>query len=349
MAKASKQFKLASDTEHYLSLLSKIYGQEGEHLKQEILVNANVRVDEGTSYDNLDGGINGHTLYLILPETLYLKLVTQREKLQHEIKADLNRLHNVQSEFIEEVFIEAEGIVDSDWRNESGLLIRDRRVIAPSTENRIWPAGGFRLFVSHKSTIKSKATELKRELAAWGISCFVAHEDIHPTKKWQDEIENALFSMDALVALMDDDFHTSYWTDQEVGCAFGRGVPIVAVKIKMDADPYGFIGKFQALSCAWENMPIELVKLFIKYDVMLNAYIGAVAKCKSFDEGNKLAKVLPLVDKLSTTQAQRLVDTYNENYEVKGSYGFNGRQPSFYGEGLAYHLKRITGKDHELS
>lgn len=349
MVEESKQFKLGSGIDHYLSLLSKIYGQEGDHLKQEILVNANVRIDEWTSYDNLDGGVYGHSLYLILPEALFLKIVKQREDLRKKIRTDINQIHNVQGEFIEEVFIEAAETADGDWRNESGVLIRSKRTITQLTMNRLWPAGGFKLFLSHKSSIKSKAAELKRELAAWGISCFVAHDDIHPTKEWQDEIESALFSMDALIALMDNEFHASYWTDQEIGCAFGRGVPIVAVKIEMDADPYGFIGKFQALSCTWENLPLELVKLFIKYDAMLDAYIGVVTKCGSFDEGNKLAKVLPLIDTLSTTQAQHLVDAYNENYEVKGSYGFNGSQPSYYGQGLAFHLKRITGKEHKLS
>lgn len=347
MPEASKQFKLVSAIEHNLALLSKIYGQEGKHLKQEILVNADIRLDEGTSYDSLDGGVYGHTLHLILPETLFLRIVRQQEKLRREIRTDVNQIHNVQGEFIEEVLIEAEKATDSDWRNKSGLLIRNKRVITPSIAKRIWPTGGFKIFLSHKSEIKTTATELKRELAAWGVTCFVAHEDIHPTKEWQDEIENALSSMDALVALMADEFHISYWTDQEVGYAFGRGVPIVAVR--MGTDPYGFIGKFQALSCELAKLPIELVKLFIKYDTMLDTYIGAVANCENFNEGNKLAEVLPFIDQLSKSQAQRLMDAYNKNGEVKGSFGFNGEKPGYYGQGLAYHLKRITGKDHELS
>src|SRR5208283_1859713 len=119
---------------------------------------------------------------------------------------------------------------------------------------------------------------------------FVAHEDIHPTTEWQNEIENALFSMDAFVALMTQEFHDSLWTDQEVGVAFGRGVPIIAVKL--GRDPYGFIGKFQALSCSWDKADKELVKILVKYDGMLSAYIKAVEDCPSFEQGNILAEIL---------------------------------------------------------
>ena len=86
---------------------------------------------------------------------------------------------------------------------------------------------------------------LKDELAIFGVSCFVAHKDIQPTKAWQDEIERALANMDGFVALMTVDFHDSDWADQEVGFALARGVPIIAVRL--GRNPYGFIGKFQGL------------------------------------------------------------------------------------------------------
>ena len=88
--------------------------------------------------------------------------------------------------------------------------------------------------------------KLRDSLDRYGVSCFVAHEDIEPTKEWQDEIEGALFSMDALVALLTERFSESCWTDQEIGIAYGRGVPVVPVRL--GTDPYGFIGKYQALA-----------------------------------------------------------------------------------------------------
>ena len=67
--------------------------------------------------------------------------------------------------------------------------------------------------------------------------------------------------MDAFVALLTEGFHDSLWTDQEVGFALSRGVPILAVRL--GKDPYGFIGKFQALSCDWADAPKKIVGLLI--------------------------------------------------------------------------------------
>lgn len=87
---------------------------------------------------------------------------------------------------------------------------------------------------------------MRLALKKFAISGLVAHDDIEPTKEWQDEIEAALFSMDALAALITTDFYKSKWADQEVGVAIGRGVLIVPVK--RDADPHGFINKYQAIN-----------------------------------------------------------------------------------------------------
>src|SRR5207244_4904937 len=135
-------------------------------------------------------------------------------------------------------------------------------LVTPDATKRIWEDDGFRVFLSHKSDVKKETASLKERLRLFGISCFVAHEDIHPTKAWQDEIENALASMDGFVALMTENFHDSEWTDQEVGFAFARGVPMIAVRL--GKNPYGFIGKFQGLSSTWLIAAEEIVRILIK-------------------------------------------------------------------------------------
>ena len=104
----------------------------------------------------------------------------------------------------------------------------------------------FRLFISHISKDKDKATRLKECLAPYAITGFVAHEDILPTFEWQSEIERALYSMDAFIAIHTEGFSASFWTQQEVGFAVGRGAKIIS--FKMGEDPTGFISKQQALS-----------------------------------------------------------------------------------------------------
>ena len=222
-----------------------------------------------------------------------------------------------------------------------------KRVVSPEDEKRIWGEEGFRVFLSHKSEVKKETAELKKRLKLFGVSCFVAHEDIEPTQAWQDEIENALSSMDALVALMTENFHDSNWTDQEVGFALGRRVPIVS--LKLGKDPYGFIGKYQALSCTWKSAHREIVKILIKHDRMVDAYIETVEKCREYDEANMLAKILPRIDRLSENQANSLISAFNGNNNVSDSYGFNGKARLNFGEGLVFHLNRLMGKRYEFS
>ena len=347
MSRGQREFKLPRNIERYLAALAKLYGQEDQRQMQEIIVNSQTRVHEEWSRDNWNGGTYGHALYLVIPEAVYLRSVKQKDILQMRIREDINKIQDVQNEFIEEVFLEMEVAEDQDWRKESGLLLTGRRVVLPDVEKRIWGDESFRVFFSHKSEVKKQTSDLKERLRLFGVTCFVAHEDIHPTKEWQNEIENALSSMDALVALMTDGFHDSHWTDQEVGFAFGRGVPIIT--FKLGRDPYGFLAKFQALSCGWDTAEVEIVKLLIKQDRMLSAYIKAVQSCHSYTQANNLSEILPSIDKLSAEQGNELISSFNDNGQLRDSYGFNGKYPSKYGEGLEFHLKRLFGRNYRLS
>jgi hypothetical protein len=305
---------------------------------QEIIVNAQTRIVE--SWETNKPGW-GHALYLVIPETMFLAAAKGRENIQAKICEDLNKLHNVKSEYLAAVFLEMDVPEDRDWRHDSGLLVTTSRGVSPEAADKIW-AEGFRVFLSHKSEVKKEAAALRDDLSIFGISAFVAHEDIRPTKPWQDEIEAALLSMDAFVALMTDGFHDSDWTDQEVGFALARGVPVIAVKL--GRDPYGFIGKFQALRTDWGNAAEGIVKLLLKPDRMFSAYVQAVRNCTSFDRGNVLARVLPSIEAISEKQVDEMITAVNDNIEVRGSYGFNGKKPSFWGDGVLPHLHRLSGR-----
>lgn len=341
------KFKLPQHIERYLAALSKLYAQDGNRQLQEVIVNSQIRVHEEWSSDRWNGGTFGHALYLVLPEPLFLNAVKQKDDIQNKLKEDLNKIHNVQNEFIEEVFLEMDVEEDNEWRKESGLLLDGKRVVPLDATKRIWGDDGFRLFLSHKSEVKKETADIKDGLRLFGISCFVAHEDIHPTKAWQDEIENALASMDGFVALMTEGFHDSNWTDQEVGYAVARGVPIVAVRL--GKDPYGFIGKFQALSSTWQTSVEDIVKILIKSEQILSSYIQALRNCPSWDSGNALAKVLPGIEKLTAAQIDALVAAYNETSELRGSFGFNGTKSYTYGPGLVPYLNRLGDRQFKYS
>lgn len=73
----------------------------------------------------------------------------------------------------------------------------------------------------------------------------MAHDSINPTDAWQDVILRALGACEALAAYLTDDFPGSNWTDQEVGAAVVRDVPVLPLRV--DINPYGFAGRFQAM------------------------------------------------------------------------------------------------------
>jgi len=333
---------LPKNIERYLAALSRLYAQDGRRALQEIIVNAQIRIVDDWTYDNWNGGTYGHAVYLVVPESLFLAAAKKREEIQNQICGDLNDLHNFQNENVAEVFLEMDVAEDRDWRQESGLLISTTRTVAPDSEKRIWGEWGFRTFLSHKSEVKAQTARLKESLSFFGLSAFVAHEDIRPARAWQDEIENALHSMDAFVALMTEDFHDSDWTDQEVGFSLARGVPVIAVRL--GSVPYGFLGKFQALSADWESAAEGIVKLLIRHERMFSAYVEAMRKCPSWDRGNVLARILPGIEEASPQQIDELVGAHNDNGEVRFSFGFRGNKSSQYGDGLIPHLHRLGGR-----
>jgi hypothetical protein len=343
MSENDVHLELPNNIEHYLAALSKVYANQGKTELQKIVVNSQIRVHEKWSSDNWNGGIYGHALYLVLPETIYIASVKNKIEIQNEIKIDINKLHNVQNEFIEEVFLEMESNADKDWRAESGVQISTKRVISSSITDRIWDKERYRVFLSHKSEVKKETALLKEKLKVFGVSSFVAHEDIIPTKEWQNEIENALLTMEAFVVLLTENYHDSDWTDQEVGYALARGVPVISVKL--GKDPYGFIGKFQALSCIWEKAALEIVKIFVNNERMLDSYIQAVRNCESYEQGNSLAEILPSVSRLSDKQVEDLINTFDNNSQVRTCFGFSGAKPHLY-KGLAHHLNRLTGHNY---
>ena len=190
---------------------------------------------------------------------------------------------------------------------------------------QLWGNGRIRAFISHAADYKEQANEVKSNLESYGVATFVAHDDIAPMKEWQGEIERALFSMNILVALLTKGFHHSIWTDQEVGVAIGRKVPIIPVRL--GTDPYGFFGKYQAISGTDKSpsqIAIAILKVLLgdqgQQKSAIDAYIHAVSNAKSFYPANDLAELLPQIKDISPQQVERLVDAFNGNRIANNAY-----------------------------
>jgi len=132
--------------------------------------------------------------------------------------------------------------------------------IAQLGESKYWLADHFRVFISHVHTEKVSAANLKFSLQKFGITCFVAHEDIDTSDEWRDEILRCLNSMDAMTVILSSDFNASKWTDQEVGFAVCRDVLIIP--LNKGAQPYGFIEKYQSYNAHGRNLGQVAQKIF---------------------------------------------------------------------------------------
>ena len=339
MSDQQSPFLFAYNSERYLATLVKIYEQDGQRKLQSILVNSQVRIDEGTGKGSWHDEAWGHALHLVVPHHLFAFGLKETITIQNKIREDLNKVISIPGEFISDVSLEVAVEENRDWRKDSGLLVASERSVPDDVSTRIWgDEGYFRLFLSHISRYKAEAAALKDDLRLFGVSCFVAHKDIEPLKEWQDEIELALASMDALAALLTPGFHESLWTDQEVGFAYARQVQILPLRLGLD--PYGFLGKFQALTTDWKDAALNIAKLLINDPRMFTGFLGALRLVSSFDKGNLVGRVLPAIQRLSPAQIDQFINVYNETLELRGCYEFNGKS-RYYGNGLVSHLNRL--------
>lgn len=186
----------------------------------------------------------------------------------------------------------------------------------------LWGASGLRVFISHVSAKKRVAKSISDALSARGIHCFVAHEDIVPSREWAIEIMRALHSCHAMLAVLSDGFRQSEWCDQEIGVALGRNIPIVPLKYQ--SDPHGFLGAVQAVPVLGRLVP-DVVPSVV--DVMMahpatavhasESVAQAMTTVKSAKEAEELARHLPVMSQLSKSGAHLLRDAVLRNDIVK--------------------------------
>jgi hypothetical protein len=226
--------KFADRAKSIVATAAQIAKLQGADLESAVLARAKSSLIE-TGYDNWNGGTDLYTLMLEVPIPTYAA-ISDTEALEKAIHRRVAQLVRTEAgSNITEVVV-------------SPQLAEDQRPAEPdpgletATEDvpSFWQPGFFRLFITHLAGHKPSAHRLKEALAKFPVAAFVAHDDIEPTREWQAEIERALRTMDALVAMVAPTFIESRWCDQEVGIAIGRGK--LVLPLRAGADPHGFMG-----------------------------------------------------------------------------------------------------------
>ena len=170
-----------------------------------------------------------------------------------------------------------------------------------------WTDGYLKIFVSHLSSNRERMSAMKSGLANWGISAFIAHEDIEASREWRDEVEAGLESMDVLVAVVEPGFKESDWCVQEVGFALGRKIDIIPLRAGLD--PFGFFGKYQGIQIKGkypDQVAHEIAQTLLKKPQHRNILLQSMGKAFASLQSKTKTKLIELLDLWSIVTDQQL-------------------------------------------
>jgi hypothetical protein len=307
-----------------VAALARVIDEEGRKDIARLLISSKVAIEQ-TSFDNWNGGTHGYTVQLGAPARSYAAVSDKVGALEEEMQSRLQsftRLYPNEN-------VDAVVIVPS--------LKEDGPQSASEVSTSFWREGYFRLFISHIAKYKKEASLLSADLSGHGIVGFVAHEDIEPTKEWEDEIRSALSSCDSLTCLLTEGFSESKWADQEVGFAIGRGILVIPVRLGMD--PYGFISRFQGLAGRVDNtsrIASDLVAILAKHPAtserMAAALVTMFEKSGSYAEAKSNAKKLELITAWNGTLTARVKAALKANDQIANAFGVSARVKQILGQ-----------------
>jgi len=315
---------MSNDNDYYpyspsdvVETLVDVYRHQGDQQMSSLLESAEASISF-EEYDNWNGGQNYYSLQLRIPRKHFASLEPNIEKLQKSLKTKIEAMFkNTDPHFLTSVVIVPQ-IKKSDKSQKPK--------IKSDAIERIWGEVGFRLFISHVSEHKHHISKLKQNLSIFGVSSFVAHEDIEPTQDWQNEIEAALNTMNALTAVTTKEFKKSLWTDQEVGYALGRGIKTIAVMV--GELPHGLLARQQALKGNFDNIP-ELAKGIVSIllkdpktqSFMRDMLINALLKSSSWANTKLIMEQIEQIESFSTENLDNFEKALKENSQVKNAFG----------------------------
>jgi hypothetical protein len=316
-------------TESIIESLIQVFRHQNKLETVDLLEKSQARIEE-TGYDEWDGGTYLFTLFLDIPLRLFAHLESRIDQFEEAISKKLSSvLRNTGNQQLSRVVIAA--ILANPVANKA--------IHKPTEDDigRIWQLDSFRLFLSHVSSHKMEVSSLKDELNIYGISGFVAHEDIEPTIEWENEIFHALNSAQALVALLTPDFHNSKWTDQEVGIALGRG--LLVIPVGLGVDPYGFMARKQAMRGSFEKieqLTIDLVDVLLKHGTtskpICEALVLSFEKASLFINARKVSQMIVRTNNFTQEQLSRIQQACKNNDQVAKSFGVPERVENYLSE-----------------
>lgn len=270
---------------------------------------------------------------------------------------------NGQLPFVTDAIKEA---IDESAGCDDGFEVSDVQ-LAPSTDvdstpiiaNRelpFWEDGFFRVFISHAHEQENIANNLRQALRDFGITAFVAKNNIDPGDAWRDVIEKALFTSNALVAILTPKFHYSQWCQQEVGFGLGRNIFCLPLKKSEKSNPVGIFGKCQALDVTRDkDAKIVAKKIFESFSSngkTSNEYSMLIVKLllnsSDIEEAFHWGELLSNFKNTGTMSIRFLHDNYDKNAILQNSSVLELLNRIFASYGFAQINSNHTIDENEL-
>lgn len=130
---------------------------------RDVLAEGTPEITEN-NYDNWNGGTTCFTLSISVPPHVFVQVEDRLDDVEKKILERVKSLTRAEThDFIDTVVV------------QPGMAAAQR--VVPASETPFWLPGHFKLFMSHLSIDKLRATNLRGVLKSFAISCFVAHED----------------------------------------------------------------------------------------------------------------------------------------------------------------------------
>ena len=344
------QYALIPKIPPALRRLRRHYEIKGDPALVSIIDSAQVYVERCTEYDNWNGGTFGHDVFLFVPENIMdLIDLDQQASVFERLRDDLNKATpEVENEYVHAVYVKISDEMDPQF--QASISFTGKPQIIPERTG-LWKTNNLRIFLSHRDKHKGVAHRLAEALEPFGISSFVAHDAIKPMREWEKEILNALMTMEVMVVLLTDDFHESEWTNQEIGFALGKGIPIICIKAGT-TDPCGFIGSKQALKAPYDDISAAAPKI---HRVLINEIgqegrlkeilIGSFISSPNYIESmERLERLTHTADRLTDKEFERIKEGYAGNPQLYSCAGIHNR-----GNWFKRYLESATGKKLEFN
>lgn len=338
-----QDYRLPSKIISYLKRLDIGYARFDSKILSKVIQNGHIYVEEAVVGEGcLDGDHYGHKVFIFLDRVTISEIELENHNSYClKIKEDLNSINSIQYEFINNVCIELED--ENDPQYQKSMPMKNHVQVDPDNLS-FWKPDHIRLFISHRDRYKNEAQDLANKLGKYGISAFVAHDTIEPMTTWQEEIMKGLQTMEIMLAFITDDFADSSWTNQEIGFALGRNIPIISLKLENE-NPSGFIQIKQALKGNLTNLATSVPEIYnliiesIGRERCKSALISEFLTSRSYAQALDLCNLMnKTINSLSNDEAEQIIHGFSNNSQLYGSV--------YLKDPLCDFLKRTTGKDY---